>query len=125
MGKPWQIIVLSCFVYLKVLSQTTIYLFPGQGSDERIFSRLKFDSTYKTVNVKYPVPARGTTLKQYAAQISQQIDTTNAYIFIGMSLGGMICSELSETFHPKKTIVISSAKCRSELPFRYRFQKKI
>jgi pimeloyl-ACP methyl ester carboxylesterase len=105
--------------------KTTIYLFPGQGSDERIFAELKPDSEYTFVSIKYPVPEKKTSLKQYARQVSTQIDTTGPYIFIGVSLGGMICTELTETMKPQKTIIISSAKCRNELPFRYKFQKAI
>ncbi len=37
----------------------------------------------------------------------------------------MICSELNELLNPEKVIIISSAKNRSELPVRYRFQKYI
>ena len=39
-------------------------------------------------------------------------------------MGGMICSELSDFLSPEKIIIISSARCYDELPFRYRFQKK-
>jgi esterase/lipase len=42
---------------------------------------------------------------------------------LGVSLGGMICTELNEMLNPEKTIMISSAKNRKELPFRYKFQK--
>lgn len=126
MGKPGQISFLFLWAYLQVCSQTTVYLFPGQGSDERIFRELKFDPACRIVHIKYPVPEKRTMLAGFSKQIAQQIDTTGTdYIFIGVSLGGMICSELSERYHPKKIIIISSAKCRSELPFRYRFQKYI
>jgi hypothetical protein len=37
----------------------------------------------------------------------------------------MICTELSEILNPDKTIIISSAKNKYELPFRYRFQKVV
>ena len=37
----------------------------------------------------------------------------------------MICSELADTLDPSKVILISSAKCRGELPGRYTFQKTI
>jgi hypothetical protein len=37
----------------------------------------------------------------------------------------MICSELADTLDPAFTIIISSAKERSELPGRYKFQKTI
>jgi hypothetical protein len=105
-------------------AQTIVYLFPGQGSDERIFSKFKFDPQYKIVNIQYPVPQKGTSLKDYAQQVSNQIDTTaKDYVFVGVSIGGMICSELCECFTPRKTIIISSAKCRSELPRRYKFMR--
>ena len=104
---------------------TTVYFFPGQGSDERVFSEIKPDTNFRIVHIRYPIPAKGTTLPVYAALIGKQIDTSSAYIFVGLSLGGMICTELADFFKPEKIIIISSAKCRKELPFRYRFQKKI
>ncbi len=118
---------MSLFLIQETLNaqDPVLYLFPGQGSDERIFSNIRFDSTYKIVNILYPVPKKGTTMKEYALLLKEQIDTTGNYSFIGVSLGGMLCSELTDVSHPKKVIIISSAKCRNELPFRYRFQKTI
>lgn len=104
---------------------TTVYLFPGEGSDERIFSKIKFDSNYRVVHVVLPTPAAGATMSEYARVISSQIDTSGNYIFIGVSLGGMICVELADYMKPEKIIIISSAKSCNELPFRYRFQKII
>lgn len=106
-------------------NKTLVYLFPGQGSDERIFSKINLDTNFLIVNVTYPTPERYSTLNEYAHVISKQIDTTQHYIFIGVSLGGMICSELADFLKPEKIIIISSAKCCKELPFRYNFQKTI
>ncbi|MBA2612125.1 MAG: alpha/beta hydrolase [Bacteroidetes bacterium] len=75
--------------------------------------------------MSYPVPVKGASMKEYAIILSKQIDTTHDFYFIGVSIGGMFCCELAEILHPKKIIIISSAKCRKELPFRYRFQKNI
>ena len=104
---------------------TNVYFFPGQGSDERLFSKIKLDSNFRTIYITYPVPERKTTLTEYAIIISKQIDTSQKFILVGVSLGGMICTELADNFKPEKIIIISSAKCRKELPFRYRFQKVI
>jgi pimeloyl-ACP methyl ester carboxylesterase len=106
-------------------SPTTVYFFHGQGSDERVFSGIKLDSNFRIVYITYPIPGKGMSLPEYAELISKQIDTTQPFIFIGMSLGGMICTELTDVLKPEKVIIISSAKCRKELPFRYRFQKNI
>jgi pimeloyl-ACP methyl ester carboxylesterase len=100
-----------------------VYLFPGQGSDERIFSKIDLDNNFNIIYINYPLPDKNSSLKEYARIISSQIDTSKKYNFIGVSFGGMICTELADFMSPEKIIIISSAKCRAELPFLYRFQK--
>ncbi|KAA3631930.1 MAG: alpha/beta hydrolase [Bacteroidetes bacterium] len=73
----------------------------------------------------YSIPEKGMKLPDYARELSKQIDTTRNFILVGVSLGGMIATEINEFLSPKKTIIISSAKNRKELPFRYRFQRII
>jgi pimeloyl-ACP methyl ester carboxylesterase len=62
-------------------------------------------------------------MKELAMIMSQQIDTIQPYILVGHSLGGMLCVEMSDFLNPEKVIIISSAKCRKELPIRYKFMK--
>lgn len=121
---PILFLLINCHLLL-AQSYPTIYLFPGQGSDERLFKHLNFQQGQEVVAIVLPVPERGMNMADYAKIVAQQIDTTKAYSFIGVSLGGMICTELAAILKPEKTIIISSAKSRKELPFRYRFQKYI
>ncbi len=102
---------------------TIIYLFPGQGSDERLFKHLVLPAGYDTVHISYPVPDKHETLAEYAARYIEEIDCSGPYILMGVSLGGMICTELSDTLSPLRTILISSAKTTHELPGRYTFQQ--
>ncbi len=115
------------FIFLTTISfsqqKTRAYLFAGEGSDERIFSKIKLDSSFETVSINFPVPGKRTSMTDYSRIISKQIDTSGPYIFIGVSLGGMICTELADYMKPEKIIIISSAKCRSVLPSRYKFMK--
>jgi pimeloyl-ACP methyl ester carboxylesterase len=106
-------------------NKTTIYCFPGQGADRRIFDFLTIDSKYNINIIEYGTPEKHMTLNSFAKQLLKQIDTTEEFILIGVSLGGMICAELNEISNPSKTIIISSAKNRNELPNRYKFQKII
>ena len=106
-------------------SDTIVYLFPGQGSDERLFKGLKLPSGYDTVHISYPVPEKRESLSEYALRFTEMIDTSTPYILLGVSLGGMICTELSDTLSPLSTIVISSAKSSFELPDRYTIQKHL
>lgn len=104
-------------------TDTLIYLLPGQGADYRLFRNIEFP--YDTVHLEFPIPAKNITLGEYAHGFIPRIDQARPFFLIGVSLGGMICSELADTLKPLKIIVISSAKCRKELPGRYRFQKTI
>ncbi len=106
-------------------SHPVIYLIPGQGADERLFNELDIAEPYKVKHINYKTPKEGTNLKQYAQELSNQIDTTQPFILIGVSLGGMLATEMSDFLSPEKVIIISSAKHKNELPFRYRFQQKL
>jgi len=102
-----------------------IYLIPGQGSDYRLFKNLQIDGTFEVKNITYCVPDENMTLPEFARELSMQVDTLRPYILIGVSLGGMIATEMGEFMNPEKIILISSAKCRKELPGRYKFQRSI
>lgn len=105
--------------------QTIIYLIPGQGSDYRIFNNLQLPEKYDTVHVKHLIPFENESMQEYAFRISKQIDTSKHFSIIGVSLGGMVATELAEILIPEKVIAISSAKHREEIPGRYTFMKTI
>ncbi len=106
-------------------NSTTIYLIPGQGSDARLFQDLSFDTNFTIKHIKYQTPSKKMTMNQLAQALSNQIDTNQPFILIGVSLGGMLATEMTTFLNPQKTIIISSAKNRKELPAQYRFQKTI
>lgn len=107
-------------------SKTIVYLIPGQGGDARLYNKFAIDSTYFEIrHITYFTPEKGWSMKRFAQELSKQIDTTQRFALVGVSLGGMLASEINEFLSPQKVILISSAKHRKELPFRYRFQKSI
>lgn len=102
-----------------------MYFVQGQGSDKRLFDSIRLSDQFEMHFIEYGAPERKWTMNDFARHLSVQIDTTKPFILVGTSLGGMICVEMTEFLHPEKTILISSAANRKELPFRYRFQKVI
>ena len=110
---------------MNVHAKHTLYLFPGQGSDSAIYSKMTFPDSFDVKFMSLPLPDENETLEAYALRFVQLIDTSKDFSLIGVSLGGMICSELADTLNPKNVILISSAKCALELPKRYRFQQKV
>lgn len=115
--------------FYSCLAQTTtprtIYLFPGQGANCKLFNNIDFPTDIDTIHMTLPTPNRGETMNTYAQRFISQIDTTKPFVLMGVSLGGMICTELSTMLNEDTTIIISSAKCWKELPNNYTFQRSI
>lgn len=108
------------------MTSATIYLIPGQGSDHRVFKHLSFPDNYAIQPITYVRPHKHENMKEYAARLAQQIDTSNGpFVLLGYSLGGMICTELADVLLPEKVIIISSAKSKFELPKSYTIQRNI
>ena len=100
----------------------TVYLIPGLGVDGRLFQHIKLDRC-RTIEITWEIPEKRATLQEYAACLAHQIDTTAMFSIIGVSFGGMVAVELSKMLKPHRTIILSTAKSRSELPGRYRVLK--
>ena len=98
----------------------TIYFLSGLGADSRAFKYLTFPPGVKTVFIDWLVPEKSESLKNYAKRIAATIDTSSAFVLIGLSFGGMLATEVIEYIEPLKTILISSAARRQELPFYYK-----
>lgn len=101
-----------------------VYLIPGQGADARLFKDLKLENCETTV-LLFPVPEKNELLPDYAKRMAKQIDTTQKFSLVGVSMGGMVAIEMSKFIDPEKVVIISSAKGREELPARYRFMTHV
>lgn len=62
------------------------------------------------------MPIKDETLPEYASRMRQDIDDDNP-ILMGLSFGGMLCTEIAKQVPVKKIIIISSIKTSKELPF--------
>jgi len=103
----------------------TVYFLAGQGADHRLFKKIELSEDYNFQHINYIVPEKGMSMAEYAKELAKQIDTSKPFVLIGTSLGGMLATEMNDFLSPEKTIIIASAKSSTELPFRYRFQKKV
>ncbi len=104
-------------------AQMRLYLLPGTGADERLFHALDL-STFDTVNVVLPVPLKKESMHEYALRIARdQIDTTRPFALLGVSLGGMVATELADELNPEAVIIIASAKTGNEMPSSYHFAR--
>lgn len=95
----------------------TIYCFSGLGADERAFQLLDF-SNWTVIHVKWIDAQPNETLEHYAQRIGSVIDTTQPFVLLGLSFGGMLCVELAKTLNPSQVILLSSIAGRHEMPLR-------
>jgi len=106
-------------------SKPVVYLIPGQGADARLYKNIHLDSLFEVRNIEYFTPEKEWDMSDFARQLAKQIDTTSRFSLVGVSLGGMLATEMADFLKPDTVVLVSSAKSRKELPFRYRVQKTI
>jgi esterase/lipase len=91
-----------------------------------LYKNLSLDSNEYDIEIlDWLLPKKKETLPEFAARMAVRIDTTQPFYLVGVSLGGMIATEINQIYHPEKVIIVSSAKSRLELPGQYRFQKVV
>jgi hypothetical protein len=100
----------------------TIYAIPGLATTAKLFEHLKVEGCELKV-LAWPQPPLGMALEDYAKLFLKQIDQTKPFCLLGVSFGGMLCSELSHLVNAEKVILISSCKNRHEMPWTIKIQK--
>lgn len=103
----------------------TLYFVSGLGADKRAFSQLKIPARYKVVHLDWMEPLPQEPLLGYVKRMAERIDTSEPFALIGLSFGGIVCTELSTIVEPVVTIIISSVTSRLEMPWHFRFLGKI
>lgn len=93
----------------------TIYCISGLGADERAFSKLRLEKGYKLKVLPWLQPVEGETISQYAKRMSAVIEEKDP-ILMGLSFGGIMCTEIAKLMPVQKIIIISSIKKGEDLP---------
>ena len=90
-----------------------IYCISGLAADHRLFQNIALPG-FELIPVPWVTPDPTDDLISYAAKMAAQIKEANP-IIIGLSMGGMIASEIGKIVSCKKIILISSAKTSREV----------
>jgi len=91
------------------------------GADKRLYSEIEPIDGYEFIDLEWRLHFKSIkTLKDYALELSEEIDTTQPFSLMGVSMGGMVCSELADILKPDKVVIISSAKTSKELPTHFK-----
>jgi len=91
------------------LGKPHIFFISGLGADHRAFNRIELEG-YQQTHVPWVIPEKSDTMHSYARKMAEPILAAKNPIVIGVSLGGMLASEMT-TFVPHlQAILISSIK---------------
>jgi len=101
-----------------------IYAIPGLGTTEKLYINTKIKGV-EIIVLDWPVPEKNDTMQTYALKFLPQINTSASFCLLGVSFGGMLCSELSKIISPQKIFLISTCKLSNELPWFIKTLKHI
>lgn len=101
-----------------------IYFMPGLAASSKIFEYIKLaEDKYEMHYLEWIEPeSEKESLSDYALKYLPLIKHEQP-VLAGVSFGGLLVQEMSRLIKTRKLIIISSIKCRSEMPRRLRFLK--
>lgn len=94
------------------------FLFTGLGADHRLFNHIHLNGL-ETIYVPYILPSsEEETIESYAPKLlnSLLLKPQKGDILLGVSLGGVMATEMAKKLEGVKVILISSAKTKLEFP---------
>lgn len=101
-----------------------VYFMPGLAANSSIFEFIKLpEDKFVSHMLEWIIPGNDESLKDYAQRMVRYIKHEDI-VLIGVSFGGVVVQEMSKYINVKRLIIISSVKCKDELPRRMRFAAK-
>lgn len=101
-----------------------VYFMPGMAADPSIFDNIKLpEDRFEIIRLEWQIPEPDESLQQYAKRMLSYINHDKP-VLIGVSFGGVIVQEIAKLIELQRLIIISSVKCREELPPRMKFAAK-
>lgn len=101
------------------------YFITGIGADKKIFNNICLPEGCKAIHLDWIKPLSNETLESYAVRLAERIDINNPYILVGLSLGGMLATEIAKRYPPQELILISSIPSAKCLPRYFKVAGKL
>lgn len=102
-----------------------VYFISGLAADSRVFKHIQLPSHCEPVFIEWMGPLKNESLADYAKRMASVIDTNQDFSLVGLSMGGMIVTEIARQFKPSKTVLISSVASPAQMPVYFKWIYKI
>jgi pimeloyl-ACP methyl ester carboxylesterase len=96
-----------------------VYFISGMGADGRLFKHIRLPEGFQMHFVQWITPEEEDTIPTYASRLLQQVDTTQPFALVGVSLGGIMAVEIAKISSPVATVIIGSIPVAAHLPRYY------
>jgi pimeloyl-ACP methyl ester carboxylesterase len=93
-----------------------VYFISGLAADRMVFKHIALPQACEAVHLDWIEPLKNESLKSYAMRLGEKIDTSQPFAVVGLSMGGMVASEIAAQMHPAAVVLISSIPAYSHLP---------
>lgn len=98
----------------------TTYFIGGIATDENLY-RHQLQHIPDSVYLPFPENDAADTMETYVLKFLPFIDTSKPFNLVGCSMGGIMTMALLKHIHPEKVVLISSVKCREEMPLQLKW----
>ena len=102
-----------------------VYFISGLAADSRIFRHIRLPDGFEPVYLDWIKPLKNESLGDYSIRISENVDHNERFALVGVSMGGMIASEIARRNPSAYTILISSIPLSAQLPYFYKIAYRL
>lgn len=96
-----------------------LYFIPGLAATSVIFNRIDVGG-YDVHYFDWTDPQPGDDIHSYAKRMLQEVDTTEPFVLVGCSLGGIMSVTMADYCTPQKIILVSSLESSLQLPWYFK-----
>ena len=87
----------------------------------QVFKNIYLQPQYEVIHLNWIKPEKNESLRTYALRMAEKIDRSEKFGLVGLSLGGMVATEIAKAFPPEKVVLISSIPLSSHMPAYFRW----
>jgi pimeloyl-ACP methyl ester carboxylesterase len=98
-----------------------VYFISGLAADSRVFKHIRLPQGYEPVYLDWITPYKKETLESYSLRLSEHINKREPFVLLGLSMGGMIASEIAKKFKPEACILLCSVPTYKHFPTHFKW----
>lgn len=97
-----------------------VYFISGLAADNRVFKHIRLPVGFEIVHLDWIKPLKNESLQSYAWRLAEKIESKEKFALIGLSMGGMIATEIAKKHKPVFTIILSSVPSSKHFPTHFK-----